>query len=155
MAGCTSTGLLEDPDPKKVDGLKRFANACHAVGTRPCGVTVLTSKENEVVASEFNGRTSIEQVLCYVEMLLACGFTDVVCSPLEISAIRAESRFDGLGLNTPGVRPAESDAGDQARTNTPEAALATGATRLVIGRPLTNGDPAENLESIVNTILAA
>jgi orotidine-5'-phosphate decarboxylase len=155
VAGCESSGILEDPDPEKVEALKRFADACHQVGTRPCGVTVLTSKQPNVVEAEFGGRTSIEQVLHYVEVLQQCGFTDIVCSPEELPAIRAESRFDELGTNTPGVRPAGSAIGDQARTNTPEGALAAGATRLVIGRPLTNGDPAENLDNIVNGILAA
>lgn len=155
MAGGESSDVLEHEDPEKIDALKRFADACHAVGTRPCGVTVLTSKTADVISREFNGRNSMEQVLYYVERLLECGFTDVVCSPKELPAIRAESRFDGLGLNTPGIRPAGSDTGDQARADTPEAALAAGATRLVIGRPITIGDPAENLKSIVASIAAA
>lgn len=155
MAGVQSSGLLTHEDPEKVDGLKRFADACHEAGTKPCAVTVLTSKTGDVVGSEFNGRDSMEQVLYYVEALLECGFTDVVCSPKELPAIRAEGRFDSLDLNTPGIRPAGSDAGDQARADTPEGALAAGATRLVIGRPITTGDPAENLKNIVASITAA
>lgn len=155
MAGCESSDVLAHEDPNKIDGLRRFADACHKVGTRPCGVTVLTSKKVKVVAHEYNGRTPVEQVLYYVEMLLQCGFTDVVCSPDEVAAIRGVSRFNVLDLNTPGIRPTGSDVGDQARTNTPRAALEAGATRLVIGRPLTNGDPAENLDNIVRSILAA
>lgn len=155
MAGAESSDVLIHEDPEKVDGLKRFADACHEAGTKPCAVTVLTSKTADVVGREFNGRNSMEQVLYYVELLLMCGFTDVVCSPKELPAIRAESRFDGLDLNTPGIRPAGSDQGDQARADTPEGALAAGATRLVIGRPITTGDPAENLKKIVAGITAA
>ncbi len=155
MAGAQSSGRLTHRDSEQIDGLKRFADACHGAGTRPCGVTVLTSKTPEAVKREFNGRDPIEQVLYYVEMLLGCGFTDVVCSPRELSAIRGERRFDGLDLNTPGIRPAGSETGDQARADTPEAALAAGATRLVIGRPITTGDPAENLKNIVASIAAA
>jgi orotidine-5'-phosphate decarboxylase len=118
-------------------------------------VTVLTSKTAEVVGDEFNGRSATEQVLYYVDALLACGFTDVVCSPKEVPIIRSESRFDSLDLDTPGIRPAGSDAGDQARADTPEAALAAAATRLVIGRPITTGNPAENLRNIVASITAA
>lgn len=152
MAGVQSSGILDHQDSEKIDGLKRFADACYEVGTRPCGVTVLTSKTADVVGRESNGRDSVEQVLYYVEALLEAGFTDVVCSPVEVAAIRAESRFDALDLNTPGIRPAGSAADDQARANTPEAALAAGATRLVIGRPITNGDPAVNLENIAASI---
>jgi orotidine-5'-phosphate decarboxylase len=154
MAGSESSGVLLHEDPEKIDGLKRFADACHAYGTLPCAVTVLTSKTPEVVAREFNGRTAVEQVLHYVEVLAKCGFTDVVCSPQEAAAIRTERRFDHLDLNCPGIRPSGSDARDQARTNTPEAALAAGVNRLVIGGPITDGDPPANLRRIAASIVA-
>ena len=52
---------------------------------------------------------------------------------------------------TPGVRPAGSDAGDQARTATPAAAFEAGASHLVIGRPITGADdPAAAFEAIVD-----
>lgn len=152
MAGVVSSMVLTNADRDKIDGLKRFADACYQVDTRSCGVTVLTSKTPEVIEHEFNGRDSMEQVLVYVDLLLRCGFTDVVCSPKEVSIIRAESRFDVINLNTPGIRPAGADQGDQARSDTPQAALAAGADRLIIGRPITNGDPAENLRNIVASI---
>lgn len=152
MAGISSTGFMKHEDPKKVDGLKRFADVCHAAGTRPCAVTVLTSKTEGMVSREFNGRTPIDQVLTYVEMLLEAGFTDVVCSPLEVPAIRAESRFDSLDLDTPGIRLPDSSSRDQARVNTPAAAIAAGATRLVIGSDLTNGDFAQNFQRIADNL---
>jgi orotidine-5'-phosphate decarboxylase len=152
MAGVSSTGFIGDDDPKKVDGLKRFADLCLTAGTKPCAVTVLTSKSPDMVAREFNNRTPIEQVLIYVEMLLEAGFTDVVCSSKEVPAIRAESRFDGLELNTPGIRLPESDARDQARVGTPAAAIAAGATRLVIGSDLTNGDFSTNFQRIADNL---
>lgn len=154
MAGSTST--REQIDAKTLDGLKRFADVCHSAGTRPCGVTVLTSKSEEVVAAEFNDRTATEQVLWYVGVLHECGFTDVVCSPLEAAAIRRVSAFDLLDLNTPGIRLAESDVRDQARTNTPYGAMMGGSTRLVIGSDLTDAvDPLANFLRIVAEIEAA
>lgn len=152
MAGICSTGLLYDENRKKIDGLKRFADLCHGMGTRPCAVTVLTGKSEATVGREYNGRTPIDQVLVYVEMLLEAGFTDVVCSPLEVSAIRAEPRFNELSLNTPGIRLPDSDARDQERVSTPAAAIAQGATRLVIGSDLTNGDFAENFQRIADNL---
>lgn len=156
MAGCVSSMVSydKDQDRDKIDGLKRFADACYEVDTRSCGVTVLTSKTPEIVKREF-GRTSEDQVLEYVAMLLVCGFTDVVCSPKEVPIIRAESRFDVLDLNTPGIRPAGADQGDQARSDTPQGALAAGTDRLIIGRPITNGNPAENLRNIIASISMA
>ncbi|PJE65647.1 hypothetical protein COU91_00490 [Candidatus Saccharibacteria bacterium CG10_big_fil_rev_8_21_14_0_10_47_8] len=157
MAGVESSGVMTHKDPMKIDALKRFADLCLEAGTKPCAVTVLTSKSDQTVSGEFNGRTSIEQVLYYVELLQA-GFTDVVCSPLELRAIRADSRFDQLGLNTPGIVMSGADAKDQARTMTPGAAIQAGATRVVIGRALTSGDPGENYRCIsaeIEAVLSA
>jgi orotidine-5'-phosphate decarboxylase len=115
-------------------------------------VTVLTSKTEEVVEEEFGGRTSVDQVLFYVSLLKDAGFTDVVCSPREVAAIRSDNYFDNLELNTPGIVMPGGDAQDQARTDTPGGAVRAGSTRLVIGRALTGNDCAANSAAIVNDI---
>ena len=57
---------------------------------------------------------------------------------------------------TPGIRPAGSEVGDQVRIATPAAAMAAGASKLVIGRPIAQAaDPACALESIVSELLGA
>ncbi len=155
MAGNTSTGLMEDPDPEKIDGLKRFAAACLTAGTKPCAVTVLTSKSPDTVGREFNGRTSVDQVLWYVQVMLDAGFTDVVCSPAEIAAIRSERCFDVLELNTPAVRPTGSAAGDQARVDTPRNCVLLGGTRVIIGRPFTNDTSGLVLPGVAAEMVAA
>lgn len=154
MAGGISSGVLTNEDREKIDGLKRFADACHQYGVKPCGVTVLTSKTDAVVREEF-GRDSVDQVLYYAYDLLSFGFTDMVCSTVEIEAIRKESALDALDLDVPGIRPLWTQKNDQARIGTPNTALQSGATRLVIGRPITDGDPAENLRMIVDEISVA
>ncbi len=154
MAGALSTGFVTNDDPVKIDCLKRFADACHEAGTKPCGVTVLTSKAARIVRDEFNDRNTAKQTLYYAEMLLKFGFTDLICSPAEVDAIRSDRRFDTLDLITPGIRPIGFRPDDQARTDTPEATLAAGATRLVIGRPITLGNPSQNLDRIVASIAA-
>jgi orotidine-5'-phosphate decarboxylase len=151
MAGVVSNGVFAGDDPEKLDGLKRFADACLQAGTRPCAVTVLTSKTPEISEREF-GFLPTDQVLDYLDLLLQAGFTDVVCSPKEVGAIRADSRFDKLDLNTPGIVMRGSSSPDQARTNTPGAAVKAGATRLVIGRALTGDDMLNNFRAIVRDI---
>lgn len=148
MAGDSSTGFMVHKDPKKVDALKRFADECLKVGTRPCAVTVLTSKSDDMVLDEFNGRTAIEQVFFYAELMLAAGFTDLVCSPLEAEFIRSQSEFNKLELNCPGIRLPGSSTDDQARTDTPFGAVAAGVNRVVIGRDLTDGDLRENFAKV-------
>ena len=147
MAGICSSGLMTHEDPKKVDALKRFADLCRDVDTRPCAVTVLTSKTADMVLDEF-GRPPDEQVLFYAELLVEAGFTDMVCSPKEAQLIRSDQTFDGLQLNCPGIRLPGSSADDQARVDTPFAAVAAGVNRVVIGRDLTNGDLRENFAKV-------
>ena len=57
---------------------------------------------------------------------------------------------------TPGVRPAGAALGDQKRVATPAAAIAAGASKLVIGRPITQADdPAAAVEAIVAELTQA
>jgi len=76
-----------------------------------------------------------------------------VCSAREAAAMR--SRFGpDFQLVTPGIRSAEAAADDQARVATPAAAVRSGSTWLVIGRPITGApDPALALARI-NTEIA-
>ncbi|MDI6713321.1 MAG: orotidine 5'-phosphate decarboxylase, partial [Anaerosomatales bacterium] len=77
------------------------------------------------------------------------GCDGVVCSPQEAARMREMLGASAL-IVTPGVRPAWAAADDQARIATPEAALAAGASHLVIGRPITAvPDPVAALERIV------
>ena len=148
MADIWSTDEMTHQDPKKVEVLKRYADACLAVGTKPCAVTVLTSKAKDVVKKQFNGRNAVEQVLVYAEVLLRAGFTDMVCSPQEVNAIRQYSRFDDIQLNTPAIRLPDTSNDDQARVATPAGAIENGSDRLVIGRNLTSGNLAENFARV-------
>jgi len=104
--------------------------------TRVTAVTVLTSmSESDLAAVGLLG-PSIEAVRRLAALSVAAGARAIVCSPQEVAAVRAEVGDDAI-LITPGVRPAGSAAGDQARVATPEQALADGADLLVIGRPIT------------------
>jgi orotidine-5'-phosphate decarboxylase len=68
------------------------------------------------------------------EVAVRSGVGGLVCSPREVPVLRA--RYPALFLCTPGIRPAGAAAGDQARTETPAAAIRSGASLLVVGRPL-------------------
>ncbi|MCG6971433.1 MAG: orotidine 5'-phosphate decarboxylase, partial [Gammaproteobacteria bacterium] len=57
-------------------------------------------------------------------------------------------------LVTPGVRPQGASQDDQKRTMTPKQALQSGASYLVIGRPITRAeDPLQALKVICTEIL--
>lgn len=153
MAGSLSNEDWSNPDPRKLDGLKRFVNVCNEAGVKSCAVTVLTSKDEAAVLREF-GRSSTDQVRFYTEELINAGFTDMVCSPLEAQAIETEFGDDAPDRNTPAVEMPGGNSSDQARKATPSEALHNGAKRLVIGRALTGPKAAENLQAIVDHILA-
>ena len=68
------------------------------------------------------------------------GLDGVVCSGEEVAA--AKKIWPGGFFVVPGVRPADGKSGDQKRVMTPRKALDSGASILVIGRPITQAaDP--------------
>jgi orotidine-5'-phosphate decarboxylase len=112
-----------------------------APGTPIAAVTVLTSLSNEDLDRIGVTGTTADWVLRLATLAVEAGASALVCSPREVAAVRAEVGPE-ITLITPGVRPAGTDAHDQARVATPEEALAAGADLLVIGRAITSApDP--------------
>lgn len=117
-------------------------------------VTVLTSLDDASLAEVGVSRTSAEQVESLALLAREAGCDGVVCSPLEAEAVRSVIGADAL-IVTPGIRPEGDAAGDQVRVATPSAALAAGASHLVIGRPVTGApDPVGAARSILKEMSA-
>lgn len=101
------------------------------------GVTILTSLSNEDVKSIGYEQPALESAVRLAKIATESGARAIVCSPLEISAIRNAIGSAPI-IITPGVRPAGSTVvDDQSRTMTPANAIAAGASLVVIGRPIT------------------
>ena len=98
-------------------------------------VTVLTSIDQNDLASIGVTRPVAEQTEALGRLALDSGAHGLVCSPQEVGALRAALGPDAI-LVTPGVRPAGGDPGDQKRIATPAQAVRDGATHLVVGRPI-------------------
>ena len=101
------------------------------------GVTVLTSLDAEELSLMGIDQGPLLLALSLAKRAVSAGARAIVCSPLEVAAIRAEVG-DAIELITPGVRPAGSELGDQSRVMTPQEAMAVGANFLVIGRPISS-----------------
>ncbi len=112
-----------------------------APDTMIAAVTLLTSlNEDQLGRIGVTGNVH-DTVLRLSVLAVEAGAQGIVCSPREVSAVRAEVG-PGITLITPGVRPAGSAAYDQARVATPEEAVKAGSDLLVIGRPITGApDP--------------
>lgn len=112
-----------------------------APNTTVAAVTVLTSLSDRDLEAVGVRGSALDTTRRLAALAVGAGAEAIVCSPHEVMAVRSEVGPD-VTLVTPGVRPAGTDAGDQARITTPEAALAAGADLLVIGRPITEApDP--------------
>ena len=116
---------------------------------RVLGITVLTHLDaNDLRDLDLPGAAG-DRVLSWATSAQAAGCAGVVCSPLELAALRARLGPELL-LVSPGIRfDSASGADDQRRVASPSAALRAGADLLVIGRPLTQAaDPDAALEAL-------
>ncbi|MFH0732814.1 MAG: orotidine-5'-phosphate decarboxylase [Candidatus Omnitrophota bacterium] len=115
-------------------------------------VTVLTSMDKSALNKLGISRPPIRQVMYLAKLAKQSGADGVVCSPQEISAVRAACGRNFV-IVTPGVRPATSAAFDQKRIATPQWALKKGADFIVIGRPITEAiDPAKAARELSTTV---
>jgi orotidine-5'-phosphate decarboxylase len=113
-------------------------------------VTVLTSMDAAQLEATGVTGTPAEQVERLAAMALACGVSGLVCSPNE--AARLRNRFGNKPLLViPGIRPEGTEVGDQRRVATPAAAIASGASYLVVGRPITRAvDPEAAARAVLS-----
>jgi orotidine-5'-phosphate decarboxylase len=123
-----------------------------ASGLRVVAVTVLTSLDASDLDAIGVSRAPAEHALALAKMAHESGVDAFVCSPKEVSALR-RALGPGAMLVTPGVRPAGGESGDQKRTDTPEGAIASGASAVVVGRPIRDAaDPAAAAAAIARAI---
>lgn len=135
---------------------KMLRAAVEAAETRPrlmvLAVTVLTSLDAHDLENIGVRGTVEDSVVRLATIALANGCHGVVASAREASTLRAELGHD-FAIVTPGVRPAGSSAQDQVRIVTPAEAIASGASHIVVGRPITEAaDPAAEARAILGQI---
>ncbi len=130
-------------------------------GLRIVAVTVLTSLDAGDLEAIGVSRDPASQALTLAKMARKHGVDAFVCSPKEVRALR-DSLGDDVMLVTPGVRPAGDGfplsggeaSGDQKRTDTPEGAIAAGASAVVVGRPIRDAaDPSAAAAAIKRALV--
>jgi orotidine-5'-phosphate decarboxylase len=125
------------------EAMLRAAVAAAAGRIKIVAVTVLTSHDAASYGA-VTGRDHVdlaEEVARLAALALDAGVDGIVCSAEEL--VRVRPLVGDRRIVVPGVRRATDSVDDQRRVATPEAAVAAGATHLVVGRPITDAaDPA-------------
>ncbi len=115
-------------------------------------VTVLTSLDQASMAATGVAASPADQALRLGRLAVEAGADGLVCSPLEVAMLR-QALGKSVPLVVPGIRSAGAAGGDQARTLTPQEAVAAGADWIVVGRPITTaGAPGEAAAEIAASI---
>jgi orotidine-5'-phosphate decarboxylase len=133
------------------------AEAAAKASPRPLviAVTVLTSLDDNDLASLGQTGPAADQVVRLATLAKNSGLDGVVCSAHEAAVLRKALAPD-FKLIVPGIRPAGADVGDQKRVMGPKQAIEAGADFLVVGRPITEAsDPATAARAIAADMAAA
>jgi orotidine-5'-phosphate decarboxylase len=128
--------------------MHRAVEAVSGTEAKVLAITVLTSIDATILSEIGVTSSAADSVLRLAKLAEAAGVDGVVASPQEIETIRRTA--PNLLIVTPGIRPATAQTGDQKRVATPAAAIAAGASYLVVGRPITGApNPLEAAREIV------
>ena len=132
-----------------IDALKAANLTAKKINLNLLGVSVLTSFDDEDLES-LGFRNKVEdQVKRLIKIAMEANLYGVICSPLEIKMIKEIA--PKLKCFTPGIRM-ENKKNDQKRTMSANEAIKEGSDYLIIGRPITKGNPKENIKNILSSI---
>ena len=132
-----------------VDALKAANEAAQKINLKLLGVSVLTSFDNRDLESLGFIDKIENQVKRLIKIATESKLHGVICSPLETKMIKEIS--PNLKCFTPGIRM-NTSKNDQKRTMSANQAIKEGSDCLIIGRPITDGDPKKNIKDILSSI---
>ena len=132
-----------------LDALRSANQAAQEFSLNLLGVSVLTSFNDEDLESLGFDNNVEDQVKKLIKIAMEANLHGVICSPLEIKMIKKIA--PQLKCFTPGIRM-ENTQDDQKRTMNAKEAIKEGSDCLIIGRPITKGNPKENIKNILSSI---
>tara|TARA_B100000787_G_scaffold40211_1_gene28542 strand:- start:633 stop:1310 length:678 start_codon:yes stop_codon:yes gene_type:complete len=132
-----------------LDALKAANKVAQEINLKLLGVSVLTSFNDEDLENLGFRNKVKDQVKRLIKIAKEAELHGVICSPLEIKMIKEIA--PNLKCFTPGIRMGK-EKNDQKRTMTANEANKEGSDCLIIGRPITKGDPKENIKNILSSI---
>ena len=132
-----------------LDALKVANETAREINLKLLGVSVLTSfSDKDLESIGFNNNVE-NQVKMLIKIAMEADLYGVICSPLEVKMIKGIA--PNLKCFTPGIRMGDAKD-DQKRTMSANEAIKEGSDFLIIGRPITKGDPKENIKNILLSI---
>jgi orotidine-5'-phosphate decarboxylase len=132
-----------------LDALKAANAVAQKNNLNLLGVSVLTSfADKDLENLGFSNKVE-DQVKILIKIAMDANLHGVICSPLEIKMIKKIA--PNLKCFTPGIRMGDSND-DQKRTMNANDAIEEGSDCLIIGRPITHGDPKKNIKNILASI---
>ena len=132
-----------------LDALKSANQTAQEININLLGVSILTSFNDEDLFNlGFNNKVE-KQVKKLIEIAVVANLHGVICSPLEVKMIKEIA--PKLKCFTPGIRM-EHSKDEQKRTLNANEATKEGSDFLIIGRPITKGDPKKNIKNILLSI---
>ena len=132
-----------------LDALKMANKAAEEINLKLLGVSILTSfNDDDLKNLGFNNKVEA-QVKKLIKIAVDANLYGVICSPLEVKMIKEIA--PNLKCFTPGIRM-KGAKDDQRRTMSANEAIKEGSDYLVIGRPITQGDPKKNIKLILSSI---
>ena len=132
-----------------LDSLKAANEAAQKINLNLLGVSVLTSfGDEDLLSLGFSDKVQ-DQVKRLIKIAIDANLHGVICSPLEVKMIKEIA--PKLKCFTPGIR-IEDTPDDQKRTMNANDAIKEGSDCLIIGRPITKGNPKENIKNILSSI---
>ena len=132
-----------------LDALKAANQEAKEINLNLLGVSILTSFDNEDLENLGFKNKVEDQVKKLIEIAKEANLYGVICSPLEIKMIKKIA--PKLKCFTPGIRMKDAKD-DQKRTMNANEAIKEGSDCLIIGRPITKGNPKENIKNILSSI---
>ncbi len=133
-----SSGINALKAAKKVSG-----------STKLIGVTILTSL-NDKTLKEIGFDKNVKQLVLHQARLANKAKLDaIVCSPHEINIVKKVFKKE---IITPGIRLLGDKKGDQKRVMTPKQAFQNGATAIVVGRSITQGNIKNNIQKLIKSL---
>ncbi len=136
IAAATGSDLLTVHAAGGPSMLRAAVEAAEHTSMKILGVTVLTSMNSVELNAIGVATDAATQVQCLADIALNAGVQGLICSPLEVTALRQAHGLSPL-LVVPGIRSSHDGQGDQQRTASAADAIRDGASMLVVGRPIT------------------